>query len=40
VVSQIVESSNLLNGNIATATRDVPRRLEIVNLRADPYEKV
>ena len=27
------------NGNIATATRDVPGWPEIVNLRADPYEK-
>jgi arylsulfatase len=29
----------ILNGNIATATRDVPGWPEIVNLRADPYEK-
>ena len=29
----------LENGNIATATRDVPGWPEIVNLRADPYEK-
>jgi arylsulfatase A-like enzyme len=29
----------VLNGNIATATRDVPGLPEIVNLRADPYEK-
>ena len=27
------------HGNIATATRDVPGWPEIVNLRADPYEK-
>ncbi len=27
------------NGNIATATRDVPGWPVIVNLRADPYEK-
>ena len=27
------------NGNIATATRDVPGWPEIVNLRADPFEK-
>jgi arylsulfatase len=27
------------SGNIATATRDVPGWPEIVNLRADPYEK-
>ncbi len=29
----------LENGNIATATRDVPGWPEIVNLRADPFEK-
>jgi arylsulfatase len=28
-----------LNGNIATATRDVPGWPLIVNLRADPYER-
>ena len=29
----------VVNGNIATGTRDVPGWPEIVNLRADPYEK-
>ena len=29
----------VLNGNIATATRDVPGWPVIINLRADPYEK-
>jgi arylsulfatase A-like enzyme len=29
----------IINGNIATGTRDVPGWPEIVNLRADPYEK-
>jgi arylsulfatase len=29
----------VLNGNIATATRDVPGCPVIINLRADPYEK-
>jgi len=29
----------MVNGNIATGTRDVPGWPEIVNLRADPYEK-
>ena len=28
-----------MNGNIATATRDVPGWPVIINLRADPYEK-
>jgi arylsulfatase len=32
-------SSAVVNGNIATGTRDVTGRPEIVNLRADPYEK-
>ncbi|MFO0911324.1 MAG: sulfatase-like hydrolase/transferase, partial [Pirellulales bacterium] len=29
----------VVNGNIATGTRDIPGWPEIVNLRADPYEK-
>ena len=29
----------LLHGNMATAVRDIPQWPEIVNLRADPYEK-
>ena len=29
----------MVNGNIATGTRDVPGWPEIVKLRADPYEK-
>jgi len=29
----------LLHGNMATAVRDIPQWPEIVNLRADPYER-